>query len=257
MSRELEEQGAGGDRLPSSNATPYTLFRKVPVSDNHADLKRTQDDGPAPDLAVAHPGTETGGYMLPPFNATPAYPSPLPGSQDPAETHARKETDGYMSPQFNTTSAYPFPQPTSSIPLWNHARQILGRPSYFHQTMLKHYPWDEKVPNFATQGQAAGREAGEGEQREDDNDNGDETIDEDDDDDRYEEEKDQEQEPFLSRHHDCVLHVEQFLSDFSVQLTACKYWEDEDALHQLQDLLTIAREQVCMLEQPRPADGDV
>lgn len=162
-------QRTGGSMLPPFNATPCSPSQQVPVSGSHADLRRTQDDGPAPDLAVTHSGQQTNGYMLPPFNATPAYPSPLPESQDPADTPARQGSDGYMLPPSNATPANPFPQPTSSIPLWNHARQILGRPSYFHQTMLKHYPWDEKVPNFATQGQAAGREAGETEQREDDN----------------------------------------------------------------------------------------
>lgn len=215
--------------LPPFNATPYSPVQKVPVSGNHADLKRTRGDGPAPDLAVNHPRPETEGYMLPPFNATPTCP---------------------------------FPQPTTSIPLWDHARKILGQPSYFHQTMLKHYPWDEKVPSFATGNQVAGGGEGQGRDTREAEDE-DEAMEEDgadddgDDDDRYEEEKDQEREPFPSRHHDCVLHVEQFLSDFSVQLAACKYWKDADALHQLEDLLKTARDQVCMLEQPQPADGDV
>jgi len=152
----------------------------------------------------------------------------------------------YHAPPFNAT---PFPFPTSSVPLWNHARTVLGQPNYFQQMMRKHYPWDEQVPSFVT-----GESESEPDDYEDEEEGEAEAYEEEEEEEAEERKKD---EPFFLRKHDQVVEVEQLLSEFSVQLTACKFWEDEDALDELRMLLRIARDQVWMMPQPQLGNRDV
>lgn len=167
-------------------------------------------------------------------------------SLDSPEGYGAGIARGYHAPPFSATPALnpcPYPDPTTSMPLWDDARTALGRPNYFQEMMRKHYPWDEQLLSFV---------AGESTRNSDvEHEEGDEARDAHQDGEAEDEEN---AEPFFLRNHDQVLQVEQLLSDFRVQLTACKYWEDEDALQELGVLLKIARDQVWMLPQPQPGD---
>lgn len=122
----------------------------------------------------------------------------------------RESTINPVSTAFN-----PFPDPTSSLPLWHHARSALGNPSYFHEMMRLHFPWDTQHPsafNPATEFQ---------QQPEVDL-------------------------PFAVRNHDSIIEIEQMLADFRRLLVGCEHWEDGKALEALRSALRLAKWQMEM-----------